>query len=438
MKLFGKKNPEEKRITVDYLARVEGETGLDVLIKEGKVAEVKLELFEPPRFFEAFLVGRKYYEAPEITSRICGICPHPHQLSAVQAVERALEVKVSEQTRDLRKLLHLGDWIQSHALHVYMLAAPDYLGYESVVAMAGNPELLPVVQRALRLKRLGNDISVAVGGREVHPITITVGGFTRLPEEAQLKALRERLVAAKEDAVETVRLAAKLPLPSFVRECEHVALHDSSQYAVNEGDLVSTRGLNVPNHAYREVLIERHVPHSNAKHAVIKDRDSFLVGPVARVNLNFEQLSPDAKAAARETGLQFPNFNPFVSAAARGIELVHAVDECIEIIDRLKLKPEEIKVRVKAGEGYAVTEAPRGICCHGYKINQDGLITWADVVAPTARNAYNMEKDLWEFVPAILNLPLEEATLKCEMLIRAYDPCFSCATHTLKLRLHKA
>lgn len=427
----------EKRITVEYLARVEGETGLDVLVKDGRVVDVKLRLFEPPRFFEAFLVGRRYYEAPEITSRICGICPHPHQLSAVQAIERALGVEVSEQTKDLRKLLHLGDWIQSHALHVYMLAAPDYLGYESVVAMAANPELLPVIQRALRLKRLGNDISVVVGGREVHPITLTVGGFTKLPEKEALKALRERLLAAKEDAVETARFAAKLPIPDFVRECEHVALHDPTQYAVNDGNLVSTKGLNVPNSAYREVLIERHVPHSNAKHAVVKDRDSFLVGPLARVNLNFEQLSPDAKKVAAEVGFEPPAFNPFLNAVARGIELVHAVDECLQIIDRLELKPEEIKVEVKAGEGYAVTEAPRGICCHGYRVNQDGYITWADVVAPTARNAYNIEKDLWEFVPQLLDLPLEEATLKCEMLIRAYDPCFSCSVHTLKLRVRE-
>lgn len=439
-----------QKIRVDYVARVEGEAAVDIVFENGKIIDAKLDLYEPPRFFEAFLVGRKYEEVPKIVSRICGICPHPHQLSAVQAIERALGVPISLQTKALRRLMHLGCWIQSHALHIYMLAAPDYLGYESVIPMAQNPDLLPVVKRALQLKRLGNDLAMAIGGREVHPITITVGGFTKIPEKGLLKQLRERLTAAKEDALETARLAAKLPVPDFTRKCEHVALHNIDMYpinggrqiyAVNQGRLVSTEGLDIPNEAYIEHLIEKQVAHSNAKHSIVKGRDSFLVGPLARVNLNFDQLSSDAKAVAREIGFQVPNFNPFMSGVARGIEMVSAIDDSITIIDYvidvLGLKPEEISYQVKAGEGYAVTEAPRGICCHGYMINRYGVIEKADIVAPTSRNAFNIEKDFWEFAPTVIDLPLEEATLKCEMLLRTYDPCFSCSVHSLKVRVHK-
>lgn len=427
----------KKHVHVEYLARCEGETGLDVWVENGEVKDVRLEIFEPPRFFEGFLVGRRFDEVPGIVSRICGICPTPHQLSAAQAIERALGIQVSQQTKDLRKLLALSQWIQSHALHIYLLAAPDYLGYESALSMAANPELAPVVKRALKLKRLGNDLTVAVGGREVHPVTVTIGGFTALPDKSTLLSLRERLKEAKEDALQTVRLVAQFPLPDFYRVCEHVSLHDPTQYAVNEGRLVSTQGLDVPDWEYPVYIQERHIPHSNAKHAVIAGRDSFLVGPLARVNNNFEQLSPDAQAAARENGVTFPIFNPFASALARAIELVHSIDESIAIIDRLELVPEEISFEVRAGEGYAVTEAARGICCHGYRLNKDGLVEKADIVAPTARNAYNIEKDLREFVPGLIDLPEEELTLKCEMLIRAYDPCFSCSVHSLKLRVHR-
>ncbi len=426
-----------QKIRVDYVARVEGEAAVDIVFENGRIVDAKLDLYEPPRFFEAFLVGRKYEEVPKIVSRICGICPHPHQLSAVQAIERAMGVTISQQTRDLRELMHLGCWIQSHALHIYMLAAPDYLGFESVLAMAQDPEYLPVVKRALELKRLGNDLAMAIGGREVHPITIIVGGFSKLPEKGLLKQLRERLAAAKGDAVETARLAAKLPIPGFVRKCEHVAIHDEEKYAVNEGRLTSTEGLDVPNDAYSEHLVEKQVGHSNAKHSVVKGRDSFLVGPLARVNLNFNQLSFDAKAVAKEINFTVPNFNPFMSGVARSLEMITAIDRSIAIIDGLDLKPEEVSCQVKAGEGYAVTEAPRGICSHGYIINRYGMVEKADIVAPTSRNALNIEKDFWEYAPTVINLPEEEATLKCEMLLRAYDPCFSCAVHSLRVRIRK-
>lgn len=433
----------ERKIYVGYVTREEGDGALDVVISaEGKVKEARFKVWEAPRFFEAFLVGRKYDEVPELVQRICGICPHPHHLSAVQAVERAMGIEVSEQTRLLRRLVLLSDWILSHALHVYFLAAPDFLGYESVIGMAGNPDLLPIVQKALQFKRLGNDLSLLLTGHEFQNRTSVVGGFTAVPDGTALQKMKERLKAAKEFAFETTRLANQLasaaPFPELVRKCEHVALHDDNEYGLIRGRLVSTEGLDVPDWEYPQWLIESHVPECNCKHAIVKGRDSFLTGPLARVNLNFEQLSADAKAAASEVGFKAPCFNPYMSIVARGIELVHSLDDAIQTIDLLgEPKYEEPKYTIRAGEGYAVTEAPRGICCHGGRIDRDGIVQKWDIVAPTARNVYNIEKDLAEFVPQLLDLPDEELTLKCEMLIRSYDPCLSCATHSIKVRIHR-
>lgn len=433
----------DRKIFVGYVAREEGDGALDLVISaEGKVKEARYKIWEAPRFFESFLVGRKYDEVPELVQRICGICPHPHNLAAAQAVERAMGIEVSEQTRLLRRLLLVGDWIMSHSLHVFCLAAPDYLGYESVISMAGNPELLPVVQKALQFKRLGNDMSVLLTGHEIQNRTSVVGGFTAVPAGADLRKIRERLLGIKEFALEATQLTKDLfsaaPYPELVRKCEHVALHSPKEYAVEAGRLVSTEGLDIPDWEYPEWLIESHVPGSNAKHAIIRGRDSFLVGPLARVNLNFDQLSADARAVAAQVGFVAPSFNPYMSIVARCIELVHAIDEAVQIIDQLgNPKYEEPKYTIRAGEGYAVTEAPRGICCHGGRIDKDGVVQQWDIVAPTARNVYNIEKDLNEFVPKLLDLSDEELALKCEMLIRSYDPCLSCSVHSIKVRVRR-
>ncbi|MDH7576673.1 MAG: Ni/Fe hydrogenase subunit alpha [Bacillota bacterium] len=433
----------DRRIFVDYIARTEGDGAIDIIVgPNGELKKARWEVWEPPRFFEAFLVGRKAEEVPEIVQRICGICPHAHHIAAVRAVERAMGVKVSEQTVLLRELVHYSDWIMSHALHVFCLAAPDFLGYESVIAMAGNSDLLPIVGKALQLKRLGNDMIVVTTGHEIQNRTSVVGGFTAVPEGSELRKLKERLKAAKEFGFETVKLAAKLasqpPYPDLVRKCEHVALHDDKKYAINDGRLVSTEGLNVPDWEYPIWIIEKHVPSCNCKHAIIKDRDSFLVGPLARVNNNFDQLSPDAKAAAREVGFVAPDFNPFMSIVARAIEIVHSIDASMQLINELDdPKFEEPTFEYKAGESYAVTEAARGICCHGGRIDKDGVVQKWDIVAPTARNVYNLEKDFEEFVPKLLHLSDEELTLKCEMMVRNYDPCQSCATHSIKVKIRR-
>jgi len=420
-------------ISVDYIARVEGVGALDIKVSGGKVEYAKFSIYESPKFFEAFLVGRRCDEVHELTSRICGICPVAHQMTALRAVENALGIEVSQQTRDLRRLFALSAHISSHVLNLYFLAAPDYFGYESVIPMARHD--LDFFKRALALKKVGNDLTELIGGRSVHPISAIVGGFTAPPDKDSLRAIKARLIKAKDYALRDVELFSSLKIPLFERRCEHVALRSDSEYAINEGRLVSTDGLNIEENEYRKYIGEKQVLHSTAKHSYVKNRSSIMVGPLPRVNLNFDKLSPDARKAANQIGFQPPVFKPYMSIVARVLEVVNAIDESIAIIDRLKPKQEELSFEIKAGEGAAITEAPRGILYHYYKFDKEGKVEKADIVTPTAHYAYNVERDLYELVPNLLDQPLEEATLKCEMLIRAYDPCISCSTHLAKLKI---
>jgi sulfhydrogenase subunit alpha len=420
--------PKTKTIEVNYIARVEGRGALNINIsKEGKIQDLRFRIHEPPRFFEAFLIGRRYTEMMELTSRLCGICPVAHQITALRAVENAIGLEPSEQTKDLRKLLALSAHIQSHVLSMYFLSLPDLLGYESTLAMT--KDHLDVIKRGLKLKKLGNDISDLIGGRAVHPVTAVVGGFTALPSKNKLQTMRKRLVEAKNDAFETVDLFSKLKIPQFVRKCEHIAISNQKSYAINIGRLRSTEGLNIHESEYRDYISEKQVPYSTALHSQLKTKGSFMVGPLPRVNLNFGQLSSDAKAAAKRSGVKFPNYNHFVSHLARAIELVHSIDESIDIIDRVPLKEEKRDIGCRAGFGAAITEAPRGSLYHSYVLDNNGIIRKADLVPPTAHNANNVEKDMHEFLGTMLDEPVEEIKLKCEMLVRAYDPCISCSTH---------
>lgn len=423
----------EQRITVDYFARVEGEAALDIKAKDGKVTDVLLNVVEPPRFFQGFLVGRHYSDVPDMVARICGICPVSHELTAILALEDAMGVTVSPAVSQMRKLLAVAQTIQSHVLHIYLLAAPDFLGYESALAMV--PDHLPIVAQALKMKKLGNDLTAAIGGRAVHPITAVVGGFTKMPEKADLMKFIDPLKAAKDDALATVKLVATLPLPDFTRQCEHVALRDPAEFAINTGRLVSTEGLDTTAREYRQFIKEHQKPPSHTLLSSIEGRGSFMTGPLPRVNLNFDQLSKDAKQAAKETEVTFPNFNPFVSVLARAIELVHWVDESIAMIQNYEPDNGMSSFPVKAGTGAALTEAPRGTLYHSYKVDGEGMVEFADIVSPTAHNVNNMEKDLWAFAPELIKMNPEEATLKAEMAIRNYDPCFSCSAHFLKLRI---
>jgi len=423
----------EKHIHVEALARVEGEGALDVRIRDGKIEELVLNIVEPPRFFEGFLVGRKYYELPDITARICGICPVSYQMASILAIEDAFGVVPHQQIVDLREIFSLSQWLQSHTLHIYMLALPDYLGYDSVLSLP--PEYLPVVQRALRMKRLGNDITRLIGGREVHPVTAVVNGFTRIPTRSELEAIRDRLKACKEDAWETGKLVATLQFPDLINECQHVALTDERRFGINGGMLASTKGWKVPLSQYREYIVEHHVPPSNALRSFVEGNKTYLVGPLARVNINFSQLSPDAQALAREMGISYPNFNPYINAAARAIEIMHSLDRMIELIEGFDYKERDRSYTVKAGVGYGASEAPRGLLYHSYEFDSEGVVKKATIVSPTAQNSANIEENLWSLVPDVIELPLEAATLECEKLIRAYDPCFSCSAHFLKLRV---
>ena len=427
---------KSKTIKVDYLARVEGEGALYVKIKDNKVVDVKLKIFEPPRFFEAFLRGRNFSEAPDITARICGICPIAYQMSAVHAMEDAFGVTVDGQLRALRRLVYCGEWIESHALHVYMLHAPDFLGYADAIQMAkDHPD---IVKRGLQLKKVGNEIVSLIGGREIHPVNVRVGGFYKVPTRQELAPLAEKLKWARDAALATVRWTATLTFPDFEQDYEFVALRRDDEYPFNEGRLVSNKGLDISVTDYDDHFIEEHVRYSNALHSVIKGRCAYFVGPLARYNLNFNRLSPLAQEAARSAGLSSVCYNPFQSIVVRGVEILYACDEALRIIDQYE-KPEKpaVQVQPRAATGYGCTEAPRGILYHRYSTDDNGVILDAKIVPPTSQNQKTIENDLWQFIPKYLDLPSERLTLQCEQAIRNYDPCISCATHFLKLHVDR-
>lgn len=423
-----------KSIKVDFLARVEGEGGFHLKIKDQRVKEAKLNIFEPPRFFEAFLRGRKFDEAPDITARICGICPVAYQMSACHAAEDAFGVHPDGVIRELRRLLYCGEWIESHALHIYMLHAPDFLGYEDVIQMAKDHP--GAVQRGLRLKKIGNTIMTLLGGREIHPINVRVGGFYRAPTKKQLQALEEDLKWARDAALETCRWVSAFTFPDFQRDYEFVALRHSSEYPLNEGRLVSNKGLDIAISEYEQQFAEDHVQHSNALHSTIQERGAYFVGPLARYNLNFEKLTPSAKEAAKEAGLDRECRNPFQGIVVRAVETVYACDEALRIIGNYEM-PEKSYVEIvpTVGVGHGCTEAPRGILYHKYRFDERGLILSAKIVPPTAQNLKTIEDDLLEFATTRLHLPKDRLEWQCEQAVRNYDPCISCATHFLKLEV---
>lgn len=425
-----------KTIKVDYLARVEGEGALVVRIKDKTVTEVQFRIFEPPRFFEAFLRGRHFTEAPDITARICGICPVAYQMSSVHAMENAFGVKVDGQLRALRRLLYCGEWIESHALHVYMLHAPDFLGYQDVIQMA--KDHADVVKRGVQLKKIGNEIVALLGGREIHPINVRVGGFYHLPTKGEFLALAERLKWALEAALETVQFTATLSFPDFERDYEYVALRHDTEYPFNEGRLVSNKGLDISVPEYENNFAEEHVERSNALHSSLKQRGAYFVGPLARYNLNYDRLTPTAQDAARAAGLGSTCNNPFKSIIVRSVETVYACEEALRIINEYEM-PERASVEIlpKAGTGCGCTEAPRGILYHRYRVDDGGIILDAKIVPPTSQNQKTIEEDLRQFIPPRTNLSQDQLTWQCEQAIRNYDPCISCATHFLKLEIQR-
>jgi len=421
------------KIEVPSLARIEGHARLVVDAESGELQECRLEVFESPRFFEELLKGRHYRDVAPIIARICGVCSNSHTLVSLTATEQALGVQVSEQTMNLRRLLAYGEILQSHLLQLYFMAVPDFLGVGSIFPLAKSRREL--VMRALRLKKLANDLCHVIGGRPVHPVTPCVGGFSALPLAHDLLDLRRRLVAAVPDLEATVELFVSFEFPSFERETEYACLAADDEYPLLAQTLVSSDGVRTAAANYGDVIQEYLAPYSSAKFARMS-RDSYLVGPLARVKLGFDKLSPMARKVAGAVGLDAATTNPYHNLLARLVEVAHCFEQAIHRIDDVLaagLKTPAVTVPERGGSGAAAIEAPRGTLFHAYRYDRHGCIKSADCVIPTAQNLANIEADLRALAPTLIALPHEETIRRLEMLVRAYDPCISCSTHQLQV-----
>lgn len=434
----------DRNISVEALARVEGEGAMHVRVIDGHVDHVDLQIYEPPRYFEALLRGRDYLEPPDITARICGICPVAYQLSSINAVESLSRVEIPDGIRQLRRLLYCGEWIESHVLHIFLLHAPDFLGYQGAIEMAADHRDL--VEMALRMRKAGNTLLEVIGGRAIHPINVRVGGFHRLPTTSELHQLVDELTWGRDAAAETIRLVSGFTFPELAHSHDYVALRPpegsgpsgATGYPIEDGRIVSTSGLDIAVERWPEHFYERHVPHSTALHGHMRGGGTYLVGPLARFNLNADRLPEPTAALAREVGLDAPVVNPFRSIVVRALETVYAFDEALRLIEAYD-PPEVAAVPVTpvAGVGHGVTEAPRGILYHRYGVDAGGTITDAVIVPPTSQNQPAIEADLADFVEAHLDLDDDTLQWQCEQAIRNYDPCISCSTHFLDLTLER-
>jgi sulfhydrogenase subunit alpha len=424
-----------RHLEVGALARVEGEGALRVRVRDGRVEQARLDIYEPPRFFEALLRGRAHTEPPDLTARICGICPVAYQTSACAAVEDACGVDVPEQLRDLRRLLYCGEWISSHAMHIYLLHAPDFLGYDGALELARDAR--PLVERGLRLKKAGDTLMTALGGRSVHPVNVRVGGFYRLPSRQDARDLVPGLRQARADALETVRWAAGLDAPDTEVDHELVALRTrDGAYPIETGAAVATTGgLSFPASAFERHVVEEQVEHSTALHARLVGRPGpYLTGPLARYALNADRLTPLAREAAADAGLGPVCRNPYRSIVVRAVEVLHACDEALRLAQEWDGAPvAAVPVPPRAGTGYGVSEAPRGLLYHRYDLDVDGTVLAARIVPPTSQNQRSIESQLAVYVQEHLGEPDEQLTLGCERVIRNADPCISCATHFLRV-----
>ncbi len=425
-----------KTLRVDYIARVEGESSLDLEIRDGRVEAARLSIFEPPRFFEALLRGRGFSEVLDIVARVCGICPIAYQMSAVHAIENALGIEVEAPIRALRRLLYCGEWIESHALHIVMLHAPDFLGYPDAIAMAKDHQ--GAVERGLALKKAGNELLRLLGGREIHPINVRVGGFYRIPSRGEFAPIVESLKRARDFAIDTLRWAASFPFPDVTRDYEFVALRHPDEYPMNAGRIVSSAGLDIAAADYETEFLERQVPHSTALHSELKRRGAYLVGPMARYALNHDRVPAEIRALAQEAGLEPICRNPFRSVLVRAIEIVYACGDALDLIAEYEPPAQPfVAAEPRAAVGHACTEAPRGLLYHFYRLDPAGTVLDARLVPPTSQNQGIIEEDLRAVAAA--NLDCDEDTLKahCEQSIRNHDPCISCAAHFLTLRVHR-
>jgi coenzyme F420-reducing hydrogenase alpha subunit len=428
----------DQRFEVGHLTRVEGEGSLTLHVENGRVMQARLGIFEAPRYFERLVVGRTPDEVIDIVARICGICPVAYQMSAVHAFEQLAGIEVDAQVHALRRLFYCGEWIESHALHIYLLHAPDFMGYPSAIELARDRRDL--VEQGLRLKRTGNRLVALLGARAIHPLSVRVGGFSRYPRRAELEALRPELVDALSIAQATAELVSTLDAPIFEREPRLVSLRHESEYPMNRGRIVSNRGLDIAIDDWEAAFDEDQVGWSNALQARTTAGDVYLLGPAARLTLNQDRLHPLARATLERIGLADQiRRNPYWSIAARAVELVQATAEAIDIVDAYTGPPPvQLPARVPPGSAAWATEAPRGLLFHRYRIDEQGLVSQARIVPPTSQNQAAIEADLTEFAPTVLDLAHAEATIRLEQLIRSYDPCISCATHFLDMRVVEA
>ncbi|MCX8126115.1 MAG: Ni/Fe hydrogenase subunit alpha [Dehalococcoidia bacterium] len=416
-------------IDIHHLTRVEGHGNIILKANNGIIEEVRWEIPESPRFFEAMLRGRHWDDVAHIASRICGICAVAHHLVSLQATEAAFGVILSPQTKRLRQLLYDAEMVQSHILHIYFLVAPDLLGTPSVLPLITTHR--PVVLRALSLKKLFNELADAICGRKVHPISCVVGGFSKLPSSETIHSFRGKLMAIMPDLEETVSLFSRLGLPEFHRETEYISLKSPHEYALLEGSIHSSDAGSFPDESYLSITNEFCVAHSTAKYTRHL-RDSYMVGALARFNNSYDQLSAKAKAAAKTLGLKAPCHNPFMITFAQLVETIHCTEHAIHLIDDIlkeDIKKEEPIVVPRAGRGISAVEAPRGILFHDYTYDERGRIVSANCIIPTNQNHNNIQKDLETLAPKLIKRPANEARLTLEMLVRAYDPCISCSTH---------
>ncbi|MHB8938572.1 MAG: Ni/Fe hydrogenase subunit alpha [Thiobacillus sp.] len=430
---------EQKRtvsIHVPVLARVEGEGALDLRIDDGAITQLRLRIFEPPRFFEKFLEGRHYTEIPDMVARICGICPVAYQVTAAQALEQLFGVELDPWARAMRRVFYCGEWIQSHSLHIHLLAAPDFFGCSSAIELA---KIAPdEVRRGLRIQALGNELMELFGARSVHPVGVRIGGFHGAPPLARIREIREKLRAALPEAEALIRWTASIHVPQDDQAFVSVAMRHPVDYAIERGLIGVSDGLRIEADAFDAHFAEQHQAHSTALFSSYHGQP-YLVGPLARLNLNHERLPEPAKALLAETGLVLPSRNLFHSLAARAVEVLLALHEALRLLDAYRVPDSPwVPVSPRAGVATSCTEAPRGLLWHRYEMDDDGRVVNARIVPPTSQNQARIEEDLrLSLLNFGLDHPDDALRLHCEKVIRNYDPCISCATHFLRLNVER-
>ena len=426
----------ERTIGVEGISRVEGEGSLRVVVRDGQVSDVALEIFEPPRYFEAMLVGRDFREAPDITSRICGICPVAYQMSACLAMEDACGVVVDDRVRALRRLLYCGEWIQSHALHVYLLHAPDFLGCADAVELAERDR--DSLTRGLDIKRVGNLVMSTIGGRAVHPVNVRVGGFYSAPTPSAIASLAESLRVARDAAEATVEWVSGFEFPDVTGDYRFVALREPDRYAIEGGEPTTNDGSTFSVAGFADAVVEEHVERSTALQARLNGRDHYLTGPLARYAINADLLPTRAAASARAAGLDETCRNPFRSIVVRAVELVAACEDALSLVEAYEPpSPPATEVSPRAGVGTGATEAPRGLLLQQYEIDAAGVIRRARIVPPTSQNQLSIEDDLRRVVQDGLDLDDHDLQWRCEQAVRNHDPCISCAAHFLDVQVSR-